>query len=88
MEDLLGTCGDDCARSCRAAEAYRGNGSPLVVTLVVLLLLFMTMDAMIACVAIYRAGHPSARPGTRTGAAVQSSSGPRSGARALGGSGT
>jgi hypothetical protein len=88
MEDLLGTCGDDCAQACRAAEAYRGDGSSLAITLIVLLLLFLAMDAMIACVAIYRAGHPSARPGTRTGAAVQSSSGPRSGARALGGSGT
>lgn len=77
MQDLLGTCGDDCASACRAAEAHRDSGSPLVVTLVVLLLLFVSMDAIIACVAIYRAGRPSAPAATRTGAGA--SSGPKSG---------
>ena len=88
MEDLLGTCGDDCAQACRVSEAYRAEGSPLVVTLVVMLLLFLVMDAIIACVAIYRAGRPNMRTGVRTGAAVQSTSVPRSGGRLLAGTGT
>lgn len=85
MEELLGTCGDDCAQACRAAEAYRGGGSPLAVTLVVLLLLFLTMDAMIACVAIYRAGQPKVMVAKAGALVSSSSSGPRSGGHGLGG---
>lgn len=84
QEDLLGTCGDDCAKTCRAAEAYREGGGPLVIALVVLLLLFMTMDAIIACVAIYRAGRPNARVGAKTGAAATSTLGLQNGARTRG----
>lgn len=80
MEDLLGTCGDDCALACRLAEAHRNADSPLVVALVVLLLLFLVMDASIACVAIYRAGHADTRE--KTGATTQLSGGEKGSVRA------
>jgi hypothetical protein len=67
--ELLGTCSDDCARACSAAEASRAEGNPLAVTLIVFLALFFVMDALIACVAIYRAGMRPAHAAVRKGEA-------------------
>ena len=54
--ELFGTCADDCAHACDAAESYRSTADAGTVVLLVALALFLLIDALIACASIYQAG--------------------------------
>ena len=57
---LLGSCGDACANACLLAQEARSADGGASLLLVVGLMLFLAVDAIIACAAIYGAGRLSA----------------------------
>jgi len=71
--EVLGTCGLACAQACSGAERHHTTEGSVAIWAVVLVSVFLALDAVIACVAVQRIGRvPQTNSALRPGASRDS----------------